>query len=77
MIQETDKLLAEAQNFLLIDGKKAIFNDWITIQEYSKRFGVKMNTVMNWISRGTIGKGDVIIVTELNNLKLIRAIEYK
>lgn len=72
---------AEAENqaiiYLLARDKVVDLNEWVTIREYCKRFGIKSTeTVSNWIKRGIIPAKDTIVIKELNDIRLVRARAY-
>lgn len=54
------------------------FPEWITIVNYCKLHSIKNpQTVSNWVSRGIISSQNVVIIKELNDLKLIRNLNYQ
>jgi hypothetical protein len=53
------------------------FPEWITIINYCKLHGIKNpQTVSNWVKRGVVPDHNVVIIKELNDLKLIRNLHY-
>jgi hypothetical protein len=53
------------------------FPEWITIINYCKLHGIKNpQTVSNWVKRGVISAHNMVIIKELNDLKLIRNVRY-
>ncbi len=73
-LTESKQAIAKADNYLVINGQQVDLAEWLTINEYAKRFGLKStNVVSNRIKRGLIPDSNVFIVKELNNLKLIKA----
>lgn len=47
------------------------------VAEYAKRFGVKRTSVVaSWIRRGIIPLEDIILVSELNDIQLIKAVAH-
>ncbi len=74
---DTDALIVKAVKFMEINGIRYDLGEWVTIAEYTKRFGVKStNVVTNWIRRGIIPAENVISVPELNDIRLIKAVPY-
>ncbi len=60
-----------------VDGEKYALNEWLTTNDYIKRFGLKSTMVVsNWIKRGIIPEENILCIKQLNNLKLIKAISY-
>jgi hypothetical protein len=54
------------------------FPEWTTIVNYCKLHSIKNpQTVSNWVSRGVISAQNVVIIKELNDLKLIRNLNYQ
>ncbi|TAE23222.1 MAG: hypothetical protein EAZ91_22465 [Cytophagales bacterium] len=51
--------------------------EWLTIKRYADRYGLKMNTVTNWISRGIIPVDCVVTIHELNDMRLIKNQPYR
>lgn len=50
--------------------------DWLTVSDYCEKYGRPMTTVLMWIKREVIKSDEVLVVSELNDLKLIRDIDY-
>jgi hypothetical protein len=62
---------------LEVNGVKYPLNEWVTLNDYIKRFDLKSTMVVNnWIKRGVVPTENVISVGRLNNLKLIKAVKY-
>ncbi|PMD97428.1 hypothetical protein BWI97_07295 [Siphonobacter sp. BAB-5405] len=58
-------------------GKIYPLTEWLTVSRYQKAYGIdNIQTVYNWIKRGIIPEEDVVIIPELNDLKLIRNKRY-
>lgn len=54
------------------------FPEWTTIVNYYKLHSIKNpQTVSNWVSRGIISSQNVVIIKELNDLRLIRNLNYQ
>lgn len=76
--KESEALIEEGKQFLLSQGKGIDLGEWITIKNYVKRFGLSgENVVTNWIRRGIIPAENVMIIEELNGIRLIKAVPYK
>ncbi|WP_221393742.1 hypothetical protein [Dyadobacter sp. NIV53] len=71
------KLMALTRSKLTIMEKEYDLSEWITISDYSKKYNVTVARVQNWIARGIIPDGSVIVVPELNHLKLIKNQAYE
>lgn len=62
---------------LEVNGRKYSLDEWVTLNDYIKKFGLKSTMVVNnWIKRGVVPAENVISVGRLNNLKLIKAVPY-
>lgn len=49
-------------------------NGWVTLTRYVELFNIKgVNVLTNWIKRQIIPPSDIIMIPELNNLRLIKA----
>jgi hypothetical protein len=60
-----------------VNGQPYPMDQWVTIKEYCKRFGIKnTQTVSNWIKRGIIPEDHTIVIHEYNEIRLIKAIPY-
>lgn len=78
LLQAARETLEKAQNYLSKDGKIYELHDWVTVAEYCRRFNIpNTQTVSNWIKRGIIPAEDTVIIEELNNTRLIKAIPYQ
>jgi predicted urease superfamily metal-dependent hydrolase len=79
--QKAAELIAEYENRdinIEIDGKKYPLSEWVTMKEYCRRFGLKNTMVINnWITREIIPKENILNISQLNNLRLIKAVPYK
>lgn len=77
LMNEAAETEVQARSFLLSQGKVVDLSEWVTIKEYCKRFGIEnTETVSNWIKRGIVPTEDIVVVEELNSIKLIRAKPY-
>ena len=77
LMSNTDALIIQAVKFMEINGIRYDLGEWVTIAEYTKRFGIKStNVVTNWIRRGVVPTENVITVPELNDIRLIKAVPY-
>ncbi|QRR02013.1 hypothetical protein [Dyadobacter sandarakinus] len=79
--QRAAELMAELHGqevSLEIDGTKYPLSEWVTMKEYCRRFGIKNTMIVNnWIARNVIPKENVLHISQLNNLRLIKAVPYK
>lgn len=50
--------------------------DWFTVSDYCEKYGRPITTVLMWIKRDIIKSEEIVVVAELNDLKLIRDIDY-
>lgn len=61
-----------------IDGQKYPLSEWVTMKEYCRRFGLKNTMIINnWINRNIIPEENILNISQLNNLRLIKAVPYK
>lgn len=76
LIDEINIALAELRSLTdtkLVVGKlEYSLDEWITISEYSRRHNLKTSRVQNWITRGVIPSHKVVVVPQLNSIKLIK-----
>ena len=56
---------------LIIDNVVYDLNKWITLAEFKKRHNVSIPCVANWIKRKKIPPSRVLVVSELNNIRLV------
>ncbi|GLU56158.1 hypothetical protein [Dyadobacter frigoris] len=47
-------------------------SEWITLTDYSKKYNLSISRVQQWIIRGIVPSDCVIVVPELNYLKLLK-----
>lgn len=77
IIRDGRKFLDESKAWLISKGFATDLAEWVTIEQYTKRFNIKnYATVTNWIRRGIIPPEDIKVIPELNGIKLIRAKKY-
>ena len=75
LINESEKAL---KDYVISKGRSYPLDEWVTIKEYCKRFGIEnTQTVTNWIKRGVITSQDIVVLVDLNDIRLIRAIPYR
>ncbi len=78
LLQEAQKLIKQANDFLVSEGKVVDFGKYLTIKRYCQKYGIKDESVVtNWIRRGIIPPEDIAIIEELNGLRMIRDRSYK
>ena len=78
LLQEAQKLIKQANDFLISEGKVVDFGKYLTIKRYCKKYGIKDESVVtNWIRRGIIPPEDIAIIEELNGLRMICDRSYK
>lgn len=61
---------------LIYEGRTYPLHEWLTLTNYAKLHGLQVNQVQNWINRGIVPKEKMLIVPELNNLKLLHNEQY-
>ena len=78
LLLETQKLVSEAKNFLMSEGKIIEIDKYLTIKNYCKKHEIKDESVVtNWIRRGIIQPEDIHTFTDLNGLRMIKDKIYK
>ena len=79
-INKISKTISEFEQkdvVLEVNGRKYPLDEWVTLNDYIKKFDLKSTMVVNnWIKRGVVPAENVISVGRLNNLKLIKAVSY-
>ena len=61
----------------LEDGRVLDLREWVTVTAYCKLHNKKVSTVSSWIDRQKLPPHKVVVVAELNSLKLLRNEQYK
>lgn len=62
---------------LLVAGEEYDLSKWISISEYAKKYSLTISLVQNWVKRGVVPDEKVVVVPQLNNLKLIKDEVYR
>lgn len=62
---------------LLVAGEEYDLSTWITISHYAKKYSLALSLVQNWVKRGVVPNEKVVVVPQLNNLKLIKDEVYR
>lgn len=80
--KKADALIAEYHKSkdvnIEINGQKYPLSEWVTMKEYCRRFGLKNTMIINnWITRNIIPEENILHISQLNNLRLIKAVPYK
>jgi hypothetical protein len=79
-INKISKTIAEFEQkdvVLEVNGRKYPLDEWVTLNDYIKKFDLKSTMVVNnWIKRGVVPAENIISVGRLNGLKLIKAVPY-
>lgn len=57
---------------LTINSKEYDLKEWVTLSNYCKHHGIKINNLMNRIQRNTFNNENRIVIKELNNLVLVK-----
>jgi len=66
------KLMDFTSSKLVIMDKEYNLREWLTLSDYCKKYNIKPSRLSNWIERGVIPNGSLIVIPELNGLKLIK-----
>jgi hypothetical protein len=79
-INKISKTISEFEQkdvVLEVNGRKYPPDEWVTLNDYIKKFDLKSTMVVNnWIKRGVVPAENIISVGRLNGLKLIKAVPY-
>jgi len=74
LIRESEKALI---NYCIAYGKAVPTDQWVTIKEYCKRFGIEdTQTVSDWIEAGIIPEENMVIIPEFKDIRMIKAVQY-
>lgn len=80
-LKELDALVEKANLVLkgkiTYEGREYILGDWVTIADYCRLYNFKPSRVQNWIDREIVPRQNVVIIQELNNLKLLKNVVYR
>lgn len=78
LLRESAAAIAAAKDFLVSEGKVIDTTKYLTIKRYCEKYNIAEESVVtNWIRRGIIPAGDVIVIEELNKLRLVADRPYK
>ncbi len=78
-VADIDRVIDEARSLLAGEGIIVAdpADEWVTIPEYCKRFGIKNEkTVMKWIDRGIVPEKDIRYVPDSHASHLIKAVKH-
>lgn len=80
-IKELDALV-EKTNLVLkgkitYEGREYVLGDWVTIADYCRLYDFKPSRVQNWINKKIVPPQNVVVIPELNSLKLLKNIPYR
>ncbi|MCF0041298.1 hypothetical protein [Dyadobacter fanqingshengii] len=72
-LDQVESMLMDFTNSkLVIMDKEYWLRDWMTLSDYCKKYNIKPSRLSNWMERGVVPAGSVIVIPELNGLKLIK-----
>jgi len=78
LVASSKKLVEEAKNFLMSEGRIVELDKYLTIKNYCKKYEIKDESVVtNWIRRGLVPAEDVHTFTELNGIRIIKDRAYR
>lgn len=66
------KLMDFTSSKLVIMDKEYKLREWMTLSDYCRKYNIKPSRLSNWIERDVIPDGCIIVIPELNGLKLIK-----
>lgn len=76
LVEKADLILSQ-KGKVTYEGKEYVFGDWVTIADYCRLYDFKPSRVQNWIDREIVPRQNVVIIHELNNLKLLKNEPYR
>ncbi|QJD79982.1 hypothetical protein [Spirosoma rhododendri] len=74
---EKAELILSQRGKVTYEGKEYVFGDWVTLADYCRLYDFKPSRVQNWIDRRIVPSDNVVVIRELNNLKLIKNQRYR
>ncbi len=77
ILTEKPEMILARKGKVTYEGKEYVFGDWVTIADYCRLYNFKAARVQNWIDRAIIPKEKVVVIGELNNLKLLKNEPYQ
>ena len=78
LLRQSAAAIEAAKDFLVSKGKVIDTTKYLTIKRYCEKYGIAEESVVtNWIRRGVVPPEDVIMIEELNNLRMIADRRYK
>ena len=51
--------------------------DWLTIKRYAEKYGVSQQVVVNWINREVVPADCIMVLPELNDIRLVKDQPYR
>ncbi|WP_080055811.1 hypothetical protein [Spirosoma aerolatum] len=76
-LTEKANLILSQKGKITYEGKEYILGEWVTIADYCRLYNFKPSRVQNWIDREIVPRQNVIVIQELNNLKLVKNVPYR
>lgn len=77
LMQQASIAIKETNEYLLKKGRSVDMTEWVRIDEYCRRFGIKnTETVLQWIEQGIVPKDDTAIIEEYHNVRMLKAKPY-
>lgn len=78
LMEQADVTIQEGRDYLIRQGKVVDLSKWVTVKKYCEMFSIKnTETVSNWIRRGIVPADDTLVMEDFNDLRMIRAKEYR
>ena len=74
---EKANLLLSQKGKITYEGTEYVLGDWVTIADYCRLYDFKPSRVQNWIDREIVPRQNVVVIQELNNLKLLKNVPYQ
>lgn len=77
LADEFEAGINEIDDLLRVEGKTYKLDEWLTIADYAKKYGIDRHLVDRWIDRKIIPADDIIILTKINNTRMVKDRVYK
>ncbi len=62
---------------LTVMGKEYNLGEWITLKDYAVKYNITMSNLSMWIKRNVVPNDSIIVIPELNHMKLVKDQPYE
>ena len=77
LADEGEQALQETAAFLQQNGVRYSLDEWLTVANYARKYGVDTQLVSNWMRRGIVPANCVVELNALNNIRLVKDKPYR